>query len=42
MEALDECDMVSVDRIIADCKASEHHRIKQFGRTLVNWYSGIK
>lgn len=42
MEAIDERNMAEIDRIISDCKASEHHRLKQFARTLVNWYDGIK
>lgn len=42
MEAIDELNMKEVDRIIEECKLSEHHRIKQFGRTLTNWYDGIR
>lgn len=42
MNALDELDLKEIDRIIIDCKSSEHHRIKQFWRTLTNWYSWIK
>lgn len=42
MEALDERNMHEVDRIMQECQESEHHRLKQFGRTLKNWYSWIK
>jgi hypothetical protein len=42
MDAIDARDMKEVDRIIADCGTSEHHRLKQFARTLTNWYSGIR
>lgn len=42
MNALNELDLKEIDRIILDCKSSEHHRIKQFWRTLTNWYSWIK
>jgi len=42
MNAIDELDLKEIDRIILDCKISEHHRIKQFWRTLTNWYSWIK
>ena len=42
MDAINARDVQEVNRIIQDCKESEHHRIQQFGRTLTNWYSGIK
>jgi hypothetical protein len=35
-------DLKEIDRIIKDCKNSEHHRLKQFWRTLTNWYEWIK
>jgi hypothetical protein len=38
MNAIDELNLKEVDAIILDCKESEHHRLKQFGRTLTNWY----
>ena len=42
MDAIDELNITEIDRIIKDCRISEHHRIKQFGRTLTNWYDWIK
>jgi len=42
MNAIDELDLKEVDRIMADCRESEHHRLKQFARTLNNWYDWIK
>ena len=42
MDAIDARNLGEVDRIVRDCRASEHHRILQFGRTLTNWYPGIK
>jgi hypothetical protein len=42
MDAIDELDIWEVNRIIWECKTSEHYRIQQFGRTLVNWYDWIK
>ena len=42
MDAIDELNITEIDRIIIDCGNSEHHRIKQFGRTLTNWYDWIK
>ncbi len=42
MNAIDELNLKEVDAIILDCKESEHHRLKQFGRTLTNWYDWIK
>ncbi|MBS9775437.1 transposase, partial [Candidatus Gracilibacteria bacterium] len=41
MQALDDLDIQEIDRIIQDCKNSEHMRIQQFGRTLANRYEGI-
>jgi len=42
MDAIDNLDIKEIDRIIKDCKNSEHHRLKQFWRTLTNWYEWIK
>jgi len=42
MDAIDDLNMKEVDRILDDCKKSEHHRLKQFWRTLTNWYDWIK
>ncbi len=42
MDAIDDLNMEEVDRILNDCKKSEHHRLKQFWRTLTNWYDWIK
>jgi hypothetical protein len=30
MDAMDERKLCEIDRIILECKNSEHHRIKQF------------
>jgi hypothetical protein len=30
MDAIDNLDLKEIDRIIKDCKNSEHHRLKQF------------
>jgi hypothetical protein len=30
MDAIDDLNMEEVDRILNDCKKSEHHRLKQF------------
>lgn len=38
MDAIDNLDLQEIDRIIKDAGNSEHHRIKQFSRTLTNWY----
>jgi hypothetical protein len=42
MDAMDELNIWEVNRIIWECNISEHYRIKQFGRTLSNWYDWIK
>ncbi len=42
MDALDELNMVEIDRIRDDCLKSEHYRIKQFWRTIKRWYAWIK
>lgn len=42
MDAIDELNLLEVDRILKDCLASEHYRIKQFGRTIKRWYEWIK
>ena len=42
MEAIDNLDLEEFNRIIKECKESEHIRIKQFWRTLTNWYDWIK
>ena len=42
MDAIDNLDLKEIDRIILECRGSEHHRIKQFWRTLTNWYDWIK
>lgn len=41
MNALDDLDIEEVDRVILECIVSEHHRIKQFWRTLTRWYEWI-
>jgi hypothetical protein len=30
MDAIDNLDLKEIDRIILECRGSEHHRIKQF------------
>lgn len=42
MDAIDSLNIKEVDRILNECKKSEHHRMKQFWRTLTNWYDWIK
>ncbi len=42
MDAMDNLDMIEIDRIRDDCLASEHYRIKQFWRTINRWYLWIK
>ena len=42
MDAIDNLNLKEVDRIIRECEESEHMRIKQFWRTLKNWYKWIK
>ena len=42
MDAMDDRKLNEIDRIILECKNSEHHRIKQFWRTLTNWYTWVK
>ncbi len=42
MNAIDDKDIKEIDKIIINCKNSEHHRLKQFWRTLTNWYEWIK
>ena len=39
---MDNLDIKEIDEIIKDCKKSDHYRIKQFWRTLTNWYDWIK
>lgn len=41
-EALQLKDITLIDKAIIDAKKSEHYLIKSFGRTLKNWYEGIK
>jgi len=41
MNAIDERDIKKIDEIIKECRESEHHRLKQFARTLNNWYDWI-
>jgi hypothetical protein len=38
MDAMDNLDLKEIDRIMDDCKVSEHYRIKKFYRTLNRWY----
>lgn len=42
MDAIDELNLDEIDRILEDCLASEHYRIKQFWRTIKRWYEWIK
>ena len=42
MDAMDNLDLVEIDRIIVHCRASEHYRIKKFAKTLTRWYDWIK
>ncbi len=42
MDAIDNLDLVEVDRIRDECLSSEHYRIKQFGRTIKRWYTWIE
>jgi len=38
MNAIDDRDIKQIDEIIKECRESEHHRLKQFARTLNNRY----
>jgi transposase len=42
MDAIDNLDLGELNRVIWECKISEHYRIQQFWRTLSNWYDWIK
>ena len=42
MDAIDALDYVEVERIKSEASKSEHHRIRQFARTLENWKDGIR
>jgi transposase len=42
LDAMDDLNLSEINRIMADCLASEHYRIQQFGRTIQKWYTGIK
>ena len=42
MDAMDEKNLDKINRIMTDCLASEHYRMKQFWRTLKRWYAWIE
>ncbi len=41
-DALDNLDLIEIDRIRDDALNSEHRRLKQFWRTIKRWYANIK
>lgn len=42
IDALDEKNIEDINKIMNEALNSEHYRIKQFGRTLKNWYDWIE
>ena len=42
MDAMDNLDLKTIDRIMQECLDNEHYRMKQFWRTIQRWYAGIK
>ncbi len=42
MDAMDNLDMLEIERVQKECLESAHYRVQQFGRTIKRWYNGIK